>query len=85
MSLILHALDGSPLVGVLSLAALTGPVLMRQLLLFIGLKRALRGTRNDAARVSLFTAFSAALAPRRLPGESSPTDAGPSERNTPSP
>jgi hypothetical protein len=58
-------IDGSPVVAVLALAMLTGPVLLRQLLLFLGLRWALRGARQDSSRVSLFAAYSAALTARR--------------------
>ncbi|CAM5746314.1 hypothetical protein STAFG_7946 [Streptomyces afghaniensis 772] len=58
-------LDGSPVVAVLALTVLTGPVLLRQVLLFLGFRWALRGARQDASRVSLFTTYSAALTARR--------------------
>ncbi|MFF7489796.1 hypothetical protein ACH4MW_26520 [Streptomyces luteogriseus] len=58
-------IDGSPVVAVLVLAVLTGPVLLRQLLLFLGFRWAMRGARQDASRVSLFAAYSAALTARR--------------------
>ncbi|MFF5846054.1 hypothetical protein ACIP4T_18070 [Streptomyces massasporeus] len=58
--------DGSPGVAVVALAVLTGPVLLRQLLLFLGFRWALRGARQDASRVSLFSMYSAALTARRV-------------------
>ncbi|MET9580691.1 MULTISPECIES: hypothetical protein [Streptomyces] len=58
--------DGSPVVAVVALAVLTGPVLLRQLLLFLGFRWALRGARQDASRVSLFSMYSAALTARRV-------------------
>lgn len=82
MSFVLRALDGSPLVGCLALVALVGPALLRQLLLFIGFKRALRNARNDEAQVSLFTVFSAGLAPHRFPHGSGQTDLNPSGQST---
>ncbi|MCW8101656.1 hypothetical protein [Streptomyces tauricus] len=83
MSYVIHALDGFPLTGILVLVALTSPALLRQLLLFIGFTRVLRDTRNENARVSMFIAFSAAMTPRRLPGESSHTDGAPPDQNAP--
>ncbi|MFB7934696.1 MULTISPECIES: hypothetical protein [Streptomyces] len=61
-------IDGSPVVAVLALAVLTGPVLLRQLLLFLGFRWALRGARQDSSRVSLFAAYSTALTARRARG-----------------
>ncbi|MEU0895721.1 hypothetical protein [Streptomyces massasporeus] len=61
-------IDGSPAVAVLALAVLTGPPLLRQLLLFLGFRWALRSTRQDSSRVSLFTAYCAALTARRARG-----------------
>ncbi|MGW7508995.1 hypothetical protein ACWGJ0_14790 [Streptomyces massasporeus] len=58
--------DASPVVAVVALAVLTGPVLLRQLLLFLGFRWALRGARQDASRVSLFSMYSAALTARRV-------------------
>ncbi|MET9525672.1 hypothetical protein [Streptomyces coeruleorubidus] len=65
MSVVPYMLDGSPLVAFLAIAALVVPVLLRQVLLFLGFRWALRGARHDASRVSLFTAYSAALTARR--------------------
>ncbi|MCX5440965.1 hypothetical protein OG564_09540 [Streptomyces sp. NBC_01280] len=79
MSFVPHWLDGSTPLGILTLVAFTVPALLRQLLLFLGFKWSLRGTRNDEARVSLFTAFSAALTPRRHPVDGSQADRFPSE------
>ncbi|MEV6479189.1 hypothetical protein [Streptomyces sp. NPDC051576] len=62
-SVVLHTLEGSPLLGVLAFVALVGLMLLRQLLLFAGFKRALNRSRHDDAHVSLFAAFSAALSP----------------------
>ncbi|MFF9120401.1 hypothetical protein ACF09Y_33325 [Streptomyces massasporeus] len=59
-------LDGSPVVAVVALAVLTGPVLLRQLLLFLGFRCALRGARQDASRVSPFSMHSAPLTARRV-------------------
>ncbi|MEU9571726.1 hypothetical protein AB0D62_17910 [Streptomyces massasporeus] len=59
-------LDGSPVIAVVALAVLTGPVLLRRLLLFLGFRWALRGARQDASRVSLFSMYSAALTARRV-------------------
>ncbi|MEU9227288.1 hypothetical protein AB0D40_23300 [Streptomyces massasporeus] len=61
-------IDGSPAVAVLALAVLTGPLLLRQLLLFLGFRWALRGARQDSSRVSLFAAYCAALTARRARG-----------------
>ncbi|GHD30681.1 hypothetical protein GCM10010313_73560 [Streptomyces violarus] len=61
-------LDGSPVVAVLALTVLTGPVLLRQVFLFLGFRWALRGVRHDTSRVSLFTTYSAALTARRARG-----------------
>ncbi|MDT0392671.1 hypothetical protein [Streptomyces sp. DSM 41921] len=58
-------LDGSPVVAVLAFAVLSAPVLLRQLLLFLGFRWALRGARQDVSRVSLFSTYSAALTARR--------------------
>ncbi|KJK37844.1 hypothetical protein UK15_20325 [Streptomyces variegatus] len=65
MPVVLYALGDSPLVAVLAIAAIVVPVLLRQLLLFLGFRWALRGARQDASRVSLFTTYSAALTARR--------------------
>ncbi|MEU6472379.1 hypothetical protein ABZ927_03460 [Streptomyces massasporeus] len=59
-------IDGSPVVAVLALAVLVGPLLLRQLLLFIGFRWALRGARRDSSRLSLFTTYSAALTADRI-------------------
>ncbi|MFF2509228.1 hypothetical protein ACFVTY_38580 [Streptomyces sp. NPDC058067] len=75
MPFVPHWPDGSTPVGILALVAFTVPALLRQLLLFVGFTWSLRGTRTDEARVSLFTAFSAALTPRRHPVEGGQADA----------
>ncbi|MGW1214828.1 hypothetical protein ACWD5F_34915 [Streptomyces sp. NPDC002499] len=62
-SALLSSMEGSPQFGALALVAFVGSTPLRHLLLFIGFNRALHRAHDDASRVSLFAAFSAALTP----------------------
>ncbi|MEU9332884.1 hypothetical protein AB0D49_06895 [Streptomyces sp. NPDC048290] len=84
MSFFLRLADPWALVGLAMLIVLAAPVLLRQLLLFLGYQRALRGVLRSSDRVSLFTAFSAALGPHQGPDRGSgPPARRPARTRTP--